>query len=307
MSKKISLFFVLTTLIILISFPAYSQYEGKSRMKGVVTDQDGQPIEGVRVKLFSFRAHAGFETKTDKKGAWKAMWVRSGKWNLDFEKTGYESKKLSTTLKANSKILEIDVTLKKLAGLVIKKDLMKDFDRGNQLFSREKYDEALQIYKTILEEFPESYIINLNVGNCHFEKKEYEKAIEAYRKVLEKDAKNTKALISIGNSYSNMNQAEKAIEWYNKIEISKIDDAVVLYNIGIFHFNAGSTKDAIHFLKRSTEVQEDFLDGWYQLGMAYMGAGDNKAAIVSFENYLKYDTESEQAKQVAEILQAIKQ
>lgn len=306
MSKKRSILIILAIIMISLPFFCHSQAEGKCRMKGAIKDQDGNPLPGVTVKLYSFRADAGFDTKSDKNGIWKAMWIRSGKWNLDFEKAGYEPKKLTTNLKASSKIVEIPLSMKKLAGMVLKKDLMKDFEKGNKLFSEKKYDNALTVYTHILQEFPDSYIINLNVGNCYFEKQEYEKAVAAYQKVLEKEPDNTKAMITIGNSYSNMNQPEKALAWYKKIDVAKIDDPVVLYNIGIFHFNANNLQGAVDFLKRSTELKEDFLDGWYQLGMAYMGTGDNAAAIKSFETYLSHDKESETAKQVEEILKALK-
>ncbi|MCK4765723.1 MAG: tetratricopeptide repeat protein [Candidatus Aminicenantes bacterium] len=307
MRKKRTLLFILTAVIVLIPFSAYPQAEGKARMKGVVKDTAGNPLPGVTVKLYSFRSHATIERKTDKKGMWKAFWVRSGKWNIDFDKTGFEPKKTSTFLKAKGTIVELETALKKMEGLVLKDTLMADFEKANRLFSAGKLDEALQTFRDILQKHPGSYIIYLSVGNCHFEKHEYEKAIAAYRKVLEKDPDNTKVLITIGNSYSNMKQSEKALEWYKKIEVSKIDDHIVLYNIGIFHFNSGDTKGAIDYLERSTDVQEDFLDGWYRLGLAYLGAGDNAAAIKSFETYLTYDKESGKAKEIEEILKAIKQ
>ncbi len=298
---------ITVTTIILIPFFSFSQHEGKARMKGVLTDEKGNPLPDVKVKLYSLRANSGFETKADKKGVWKAMWVRGGKWNIDFEKRGYEPKKISTTLKEDGKIITIETTLKKIEGLVIKEELMKDFDKGNQLFSAKKWDEALRIYMTILGKFPDSYIINLNLGNCYFEKQEYEKAIRVYKKVIQKEPNNTDVLLSIGNSYSNMKQDEKALEWYKKIEVSKIDDPVVLYNIGAFNFNAGDIKGALEFFKRSVEVKEDFRDGWFQLGMAYMSDGNNQAALDTFETYLKLDSESEKAQQVEEILKVLKQ
>jgi len=295
-------------ILFLFLFPSlYSQYEGKARMQGIVRDENGNPLADVKVTLLSLKAYSGFETKTDKKGVWKAMWIRGGKWNIDFEKAGYEPKKISVTLKEDPKPITIETTLKKLKGPALKKDLLKDFEKGNRLFNEKKFAEALKIYESILEKFPDTFVIYLNVGNCYFEMQEYEKAIQAYLEVVEKEPQHTDAIISIGNSYSNMKQTEKALEWYKKIEIAKINDPVVLYNIGIFYFNSGDAKGAIGFLKRSTRVKENFPDGWYQLGMAYMSAGDNNAAITTFETYLKHDSQSETAKQVREILQALKE
>lgn len=307
MKKVTFLLILLTACVIFNPLYLHAQHEGKARLKGTVTDPEGNPIPDVKVKLFSLRADSGFETKTDKNGLWKAMWIRGGKWDIDFDKPGFEPKKISTTLKEDAKIITVDIVLKRLEGLVLKEELMKDFEKANQLFSEGKIDKALVTYQAILKKFPDSYIINLNVGNCYFEKQEYEKAIEAYKKVVAKDPQHTGAILSIGNSYSNMKKKDKALEWYQKIEVSKIDDPVVLYNIGVFNFNAGSIKKALDFFKRSTEVKEDFTDGWFQLGMTYMSDGNNDAAIAAFETYLKHDSESEKAQQVSEILGALKQ
>jgi tetratricopeptide (TPR) repeat protein len=307
MRNRTRLLVLLTAVLMLIPSGIYPQHEGKARLKGVISDTEGNPLADVKVKLFSLRAASGFETKTGKDGVWKAMWIRGGKWNIDFEKPGYEPKKISVSLKEDSKIITIETTLKRIKGPSLKQELMKDFEKGNRLFSEGKIDNALEIYENILEKFPDAYVIYLNIGNCYFEKQEYEKAILVYQKIVEKEPQHTDALISIGNSYSNMKQPDKALEWYKKIEITKIDDPVVLYNIGVFNFNAGSIKTALRFFKRSVEVKGDFTDGWYQLGMSYMSNGDNDAAISSFEAYLKYDSESEKAKQVREILKALKQ
>jgi tetratricopeptide (TPR) repeat protein len=298
---------MLAGIVILNGGYAYSQHQGKARMKGVVTDPEGKPVPGVKVKLYSFRSNSGFETQTDAKGEWKALWVRGGKWNIDFEKSGYAPKKISTSLKEDSRLVIIETTLETVKGPAIKKDMVKDFEKGNNLFAKGKFDEALAVFEKIVQEFPDAYAINLNVGNCYFEKEDYEKAIRAYMKVAEKEPKNTDILLSIGNSYSNMKKIPEALEWYKKIQVAKINDPLVLYNIGVFNFNAGKIEDALPFFKRSTEIKNDFQDGWYQLGMCQMSVGKNNEAITAFEAYLKIDGTSAQAAQVKEILNALKQ
>lgn len=304
-----ALFFVciIAVLIVFAGSPLFSQHQGKARMKGKVTGQDGNPIAGVNVKLYSFRADSTMTTRTDAKGEWKAMWVRGGKWNIDFEKSGFAPKKISSNLKEDTKITFIETTLEAVKGPSIKKEMMKDFEKANTLFDAKKIDQALAVYEKIVTEFPDAYAIYLNIGNCYFEKEDYPKAIEAYKKVAEKEPKNTGIILSIGNSYSNMKKIPEALDWYDKIEVEKITDPVVLYNIGVFNFNAGKIEDSLRFFKRSTEVKEDFKDGWYQLGMCYMSVAKNKEAIAAFEKYLQLDPDSQQARQVKEILKALKQ
>lgn len=302
-------FFPLILALMMFVFPSslYCQHEGKARLKGIVTDEEGNSIPGVKVKLFSIIANSGFETRTDNTGAWKAMWIRGGKWNIDFDKQGYEPKKIHTTLKQDGKLVTIETTLKKLKGPAIRKDMVKDFERGTKLFDEGNFQKAGEVFQGILEKFPDAYAVNVNIGNCHFQLQQYEKAIAAYEKVLAKEPDHTGVLISIGNCYSNMKQPDKALEQYKKIDVEKIDDPVVLYNIGVFNFNAGNAESSLKFFKRSVEVKADFKDGWYQLGMVYMSGGDNKTAVASFEKYLELDATSDQAAQVREILNALKQ
>ena len=61
--KRIILF---SAIIFLFSLSALSQdYAGKARTGGIVTDQDGNPIEGVKVKLFCLKTESGLEKYTD--------------------------------------------------------------------------------------------------------------------------------------------------------------------------------------------------------------------------------------------------
>jgi hypothetical protein len=64
-------------LLFLSAVLIYPQsYRGQGQMTGVVTDQDGKPLAGMKVKLCSQKGGAGFEEVTDAKGEWKANYVR---------------------------------------------------------------------------------------------------------------------------------------------------------------------------------------------------------------------------------------
>ena len=56
------LFFLLTTIV-------FSQdWTGQGRQIGFVYDEEGNPLEGVKVKLLYTNTQSGFEVTTDKKG-----------------------------------------------------------------------------------------------------------------------------------------------------------------------------------------------------------------------------------------------
>jgi len=306
---KRSIFFI--GFMIFYCFLALSQdYKGKGRTQGIVTDEEGNLLEGVKVKLRYVKSGSGFDTLTDSKGVWKASWIRGGTWYVDFEKPGYAPKNISIVISEITKNPVIDVKMKKTeeeaGGLVLTDELKEDFKKGNMLYEEGKYKEAIEGFKVIIENFPDAYIINTNIGNCYFQMEDYNQAEEYFIKVLEKEPENPNIIIAIGKCYSNREDTVKALEWYKKIEIDKISDPVVLYNIGTYFSNTSQYNEALKYYQRSVDIQKDFLDGIYQLGLSHLAMQNNAEALKEFENYLQYDPDSERASQVEKFIEYLK-
>jgi tetratricopeptide (TPR) repeat protein len=302
--KKIAL--MLSVILVAAAFLAAQDYKGKARVTGFVTDEQGKPIEGVRVKLFSIKANEGFELKTDKDGKWVAAWVRGGGWNADFDKVGYEPKKIVFDLNENKKNPDISLAMKKIEGLVVTDDVREQYGKGLELEGQKKYDEALAIYQDIITKFPDVYIVYQSVGNVYFAQEKYDLAEQNYMKVLDKDPKNVKAILMIGNCYQNHGDSAKALEWYGKVDFEKIDDPDVLYNLGTNYFNNSKFEDALRCYQKSVEKKPDYTDGLYQLGLTYTTMQKKTEAIAAFESYLKIDPDSARAEQVKKFLEYLK-
>ncbi|MDP2915095.1 MAG: tetratricopeptide repeat protein [Candidatus Aminicenantes bacterium] len=288
------------------SFIFPQSYKGQGRIQGIVTDEQGMPLEGVKIKLFSQKANAGLETVTDAEGRWRVNYVRGGGWNLDFEKLGYAPHKLSTQIQESGQNKPIEVKLKKVEGLIVTEELKAGLVKGNTLFDEKKYDEAAAVYEELVKTNPEAYIVYQNIGNCYFQMEKYDRAEEFYKKVLDKDPKNAEAMLRIGNCYTNRGELDKALEWYNKIEFDKITDQMVLFNIGSSFYKQSKYDEAVKYYKRAIEIQADFLDAIYQLGLAYVALQNNADALKAFESYLKHDADSARAGQVKQFIEFLK-
>lgn len=281
-------------------------YKGKGRIGGIVTDEDGNPIDGVTVKLFSLRAQDGITVKTDKDGKWLGAWIRSGGWNVDFVKIGYAPKKVSVDISESKRNPDIDVTLTKVEGLALTDDIRDILTKGNDLFEAQDYAGAMALYEEILAKYPDAYPIYMNVGNSYFAQENYDLAEESYKKVIEKEPANVSAIIAIGNCYANRDESDQALEWYGKVEFEKIEDPTVLYNLGTHYYNNAKFEEALKFYQRAVEKQKESTDALYQLGLTYLNLQRNAEAIAAFEDYLKVDAESGRAEQVRGFLDYLK-
>lgn len=293
--------------LIVFSSALFSQdYKGKGRQIGYVFDEQGAPLEGVTVKLFSLKVQQGFDTKTDKDGKWVAFGIVGGGWNVDFEKFGFMPKKISIQVNEWQRNPDIRFNLTKAEGLVVTDELKDMLIKGNELFDAQKYDEAAAAYQAILEKFPDAIIIHKNIGNCYFAQEKYDEAESSYQKILEKEPANAEAILLIGNCYANRGQTEKALEWYGRIDFNKIDDPIVLYNVGTNYYNNSKFEEALKYYRKAVELQKDFADGLYQLGLTHLAMNNQPEAIATFENYLQIDPDSARSGQVKGFLEFLK-
>ncbi len=293
-------------------FPLFSQAtSGKGKMSGTVVDADtGQPIKGVAMKLYCVRARSfhRISPRTDKEGYWKAMYLRGGLWNIDFEKAGYETKKISFTVETTpgAKKPSIDIKLKKVEGPALEEIILREIDAANKLVAEKKFSEAREKFFTLLEKNKEREgiaIINLYVGNCFAMEENYPKAIEFYTKAVEKYPKNKELLISIGNAYNNMNKFDDTMIWFKKVSFEDIGNIDTLYNIGVILYNKAQYDEAIKYFKKSTEVFNEFGDGFYQLGMTYTALNKIPEALTALKKFMELDPDSpnfETAKAIVE-------
>lgn len=299
----------ISILMVLLScaFVFSQDWTGQGRQIGFVYDDEGNPLEGVKVKLFFVKTKSGFELTTDKNGKWVAIGIKGGMWFIDFEMPGYMTKKISwNVLDFRQTNPPLEVTLEKVEGLVLTDELKENFQKGSVLYEEGKYEDAIGIFSAIVEEFPNAYIINLNIGNCYFQMENYDEAEKFYKMVIEEEPDNVGALMGIGNCHTNRGDNDKALEWYNKIEFEKIKDPTVLFNVGTIFYNNSKYEDALKYYKKSVEIKEDFLDGIYQSGLAYLALGKNAEALNEFENYLTRDSNSDRASQVKGFIEYLK-
>lgn len=296
--KRLALMVLFVVGLSLSQFPQATAGGGK--IMGVVTETGtGQPLPGVTVKLYSVRAGGYLSPSpvTDADGKWKAMHIRGGMWNLDFEKVGYETKKLSYNLDPTPgrRSDPVEINLKKIEGPVLDEKIVAELNKAKDLLSANNIQEALKAFIEVKDKYKELEgiaIVNLYIGNCYSSLEEYAKAIEYFLLALEKYPKNMDLILSIGNAYNNMKQVDKAMEWFNKIPFEEIQNVDTLYNIGVNLYNSAKYADAVKYFKRAIEINPEYAVGFYQLGMTYTALSMNTEAVAALKKFIELDPNS---------------
>ncbi len=145
---------VLLTIPLISTVASAQAYKGQGRIDGVVTDEQGSPLEGVKIKLCLEKVQSGFDTESDKNGEWKAWWIRGGTWKIDFEKIS-------------------DPTVL--------------YNIGSNFYSGQKYEDALKYCQRAVE-IKDDFLDGLyQLGLVHLTLGNYQDSIQVFEGYLQKD------------------------------------------------------------------------------------------------------------------------
>jgi tetratricopeptide (TPR) repeat protein len=236
--------------------PAFAQSTGM--VKGVVTDDKGQPIDGAKVTLEMVGGTGRkFETKTNKKGEYIQIGLASGQYKVVAEKDKLGSAPATVGVRANT-TQEANLTLALASASATKEAQAKNaaitkvFDEGVQLSNAGQHDEAIAKFQEAINIIPTCYNCYNNIAFSYTAKKDYAKAEEAYKKSME----------------------------------VKPDDAASYVGLAGIYFNTGRAADAKPLVEKAVSIDPSNADAHYIYGMTLV-AENPAQAKAQFEEFVK--------------------
>ena len=310
--KFIILFFLF--LGVFSNFLLSQEGRGQARLKGVVVDKNGNPIEGVKVELESLVHKLVMTTKTNEKGKWSFIGLGRTVVRIKASKERYDPNIIPELQVSGIKNPEQEIVLQKTIDVetLEEEDPRSLYVKGNKLYKLGEYEKALAVFEELAATQPELYEARVNIGNCYVGLKQDDKAMEEFKFVLEKmkeekgDLKGNKKASSLyanlGELYMDKNDLEKAKEYFEKsIEIAPIDPALA-YNVAEILFNSHKVYEAIKYYKMSTEIKPEWHKPYIKLGYCYINKGEMDKAIEYLKKYIELAPEGDPEKSTAKSL-----
>jgi tetratricopeptide (TPR) repeat protein len=301
----------LVAATILIADPVLAQVRGrgasgKTRVEGTVVDSEGNPLQGVLIKLEEQTTHTkNTQTKSNKKGKFTHSLVAFGDYKFYFEKEGYKLYYLEVVNKASDEtdlgsfgpvrfsLAYQDHRTLKLAPSGICVITLK-------MATEEKYEElAMEAAKSgAMDDVEGADKVTrrrhpAEVGAELFELKNYQGALDNFMKALAEDdgAEDPNLYFAIGRCQFELKQFDQALQSFQRVEeLSKEPRPGLFFYQAQIVARQGRTREAVALLQKELQASETENPAVLAiLGSLYRDLGENEDAIRWLEKAVTLD------------------
>jgi len=311
----------------IVAAPASAQ---TGQIKGKVVDQQGNPVDGVKITMYNQNTNRSLETKTNKKGEYIQVGLTPAKYKVTASKGELSDVKeidihldmanLDFKLAPGGGAAGGSMSKEEAAKVRAKVDAAnKAFSEGVDLSNAGKNDEAIAKFNEVIAAMPACAECYSNIGTLKTKDKKFDEAEAAYKKAIEVKPEFAEAYNGLANLYNAEKKFDQAAEASKKaMELSGGaagaagtagaggGNAAAIFNQGVILWNAGKIPDAKAQFEQAVKLDPNMADAQYWLGMALVNGGDTAGAKPKFETYLKLAPTGQYADIAKSILATIK-
>lgn len=290
---------ILTAILLFI--PSFSLAQN-TVIKGIITDEEGNPLEGAEITLVDPTRGLKFHLQSDKKGKFIKVGIPSAVYMVTVELEGYFPLQSQTRISMGF-IENIEIKLKKIPRSL---EGDKDLDEGASLFKEEKYDEAIASFKRIIEKFPTNYEGYYNLGLSYMKKDDYDQAVAALEKATELNPDALVAHFALGECYFAKEESEKATDCFSRAIALEPENPLAYYNLGIVYYKLDKNGKALASFEKAIELNPKLASAYYQSALIEIKLGNFEKAIQLFEKFLEIEPDAAEAAQVKTMIKELK-
>jgi tetratricopeptide (TPR) repeat protein len=307
------------------SLPAAAQsWAGQGRLQGEVRDEQGKPVEGVKITLrhsadrVDPKADGPKSVSTNKNGKWSILGLTGGAWGILLEKEGYMPSEGQVKVNEYSVAQPIMITLKlppkevqQAAKEPSKNALAKAaLEAGNADLEAKRYSEARAQYEKALgllevDDPTLKLSIQRTIAKTYYEDKQPDKAIETLKTSLATAPGDPETLQLLVSLLVAQNKEDEAKTYMAQLpQGTKIDPSARL-NIGIKAYNEKKLDEALKQFDQVVQENPSLADAYYFRGLVYLNMNKTAEAKADFQKLIELDPNNQYVADAKEFLKSM--
>lgn len=318
-SRPIRLILLAAVVAAIVVQPAFAQ--NSARIFGVVSDHEGNPVEGASVLLeFQGGITRSFETTSNDEGEYIQMGLASGPYLVTVTAEGIGALRYSVRVSAGEQF-ELDaqvlapgqvdrtgLSAEEIAELEAREATAGAFTGGLAAARAGNYDEAVELLTEAIESTPDCGECLRNLGIVEYERGNYDEAEEALLRatgIAPDDAAAFDTLAAVYNAQRRFDDAGEASAEASRLRGGATGgggDPGAVFNQGLAAWNAGRTDEARGHFEQTLELDPSHGEANYWLGMASLNAGQIAEAVSYWRTYVEREPDGRFAAQATGLI-----
>jgi len=310
------LILLVAVTVVLVGPPTYAQ--NTARIFGIVTDDQGAPVEGAVVTIeFTGDLDLLYEATTNDQGEYRQMGLARGPYDVTFT-TGDAVTRRNLVLSVGMEF-ELDVQFlaegevdraglspEDLARLELAEATDAAFLNGLEASRAGNLEEAIDLFNEAIAGLPECYDCYRNLGIVEIQRENYEAAETALTQattIAPDDAASFNALADLYNATRRFDEAgEAAAEARRLSGGGSDDDPSALFDAGLIAWNAGQLDEARGLFEQTLTLDPNHGEANYWMAMASLNGGQIPEAVTFMRTYLEREPSGRFADQATALL-----
>lgn len=305
-ANKIIFYFLLVISVLLITVNLSAQVQGKVR--GIVVDSQGNPLEKVTVSIISVRSAAQrYETTTGKDGKFSQIGIHPGYYQVVFKKEGYISKTTEVHVEIASDTV-LEARLETADQLTIKSLSAADraFINGTNAYNKQNYPEALKEFEEAIKLNAGNWAYYFNYGLTLKKMNRMDEAREAFKKAVELNPESFSANKEFGEILARQDDFAGALGYYEKAVSLSPSDPDAHYNLGVCLVNLARGEEAYIHFQKAVELKPDYAEAYFQLGSICISQNKREDAIKHLQKFIELAPQHEKAPLAQQLIEYLK-
>jgi tetratricopeptide (TPR) repeat protein len=275
----------LLALVLTASWAA-AQSRGDGRISGKVVDDQGKPADGVVIRAMMAGQNEPFQAKSNNKGDWSINNIAPGQWNIEFQKDGFDVRRITVELGESGRIPPINVALEKPAPKVDPRaEVEAEGKKAMALAQEGKFADARKVYEDLAAKY-QGLQVHSFIARTYAAEKNLDKAIEHARLAVTAEPDNADNKLLLADLLMEKGEKAEAHQLLATIDMSKAPDPLSFINASIQMINDQKPDEALAMLDKVAKQWPQQADTFYYRGRAYIAAKKLPEAKVELEKFV---------------------
>ena len=304
-------------LIFVLLAAGWAFADPTGRIRGVVKDTDGKPIEKVTVTIEATGDRpAKYTTTTNAKGEFVHIGIQSADYRVTPSKEGYvpvEYGYVDLHIAPSDKPVEVNFKMQSVQQAAAKQKQQQaaeapghaEAEKGVSLLEAGKYDEAIAAFQKALESNAGSAVFHYNLAVAYERKGQIADAHREFGEAIKLKPDFGEAQLAQGNAYMREQNFEAAVEYLTKASELLPANYNAAYNLGACLANSGKYAESEAAFRKAVLISPNEPIGHYQLAMSLLGQSKNAEAKTEFMKYLELKPDAADRADVEELLKSL--